>query len=67
VIAFGGGGHMPVPLVYGCTAPLLEMELVFTPELGLMPSAELLLGGVRRFPKLVTVPDVRFGWVVDCP
>ena len=46
---------------------MLEMELLFTPELGLMPSAELLLGGVSRFPKLVTVPDVRFGWVVCCP
>jgi len=64
---------MPVLLgaVYGCTAPLLETELrellVVTPELGLMPSAELLLGGVSRLPKLVTVADVGAGCVVCCP
>lgn len=35
----------------------MERELlVVTPdELGLSPSAELLLGGVRRFPTLVSV------------
>ena len=50
------GGHMPLPFgVKGATAPWLEMELLVTPELGLMPSAELLLGGVSKLPTLVKV------------
>lgn len=52
---------MPLPLgVNGCTAPWLDREVVLgTPvEVGLRPSAELLLGGVKRFPTLVRVVAV---------
>lgn len=40
--------------VYDCRL-LCESELLLvTPETGLMPSAELLLGGVKRLPTLVS-------------
>lgn len=59
------GAHMPLPFgVYGCTAPWLDREVVLgTPdEVGLSPSAELLLGGVKRFPTLVKVVAVGCEW-----
>lgn len=49
-------GHMPLPFgVNGCTAPWLDIEEVLgTPDdVGLRPSAEPLLGGVKRLPTLV--------------
>jgi len=48
---------LPPCAVKDGTAPWFESELlVVTPdELGLKPSAELLLGGVSRFPTLVKV------------
>lgn len=48
---------MPLLGVKGCTAPWLESdELVGRPEDdGLRPSAEPLLGGVKRLPTLVKV------------
>lgn len=51
----------PAPFgVYACPAPWLERgALLEIPELGLIPSAELLLGGVNRLPTLVNVVD---GW-----
>lgn len=37
-----------------------ELSVVRLVVLGLIPSAELLLGGVRRLPTLVSVVDVGF-------
>lgn len=50
---------MPLPPfgVNGGTAPW-ELPLVMPDEPGLMPSAELLLGGVKRLPTLVKVVAV---------
>jgi hypothetical protein len=50
---------MPVPPfgVNGGTAPC-ELPVVTPDELGLIPSAELLLGGVNRLPTLVNVVAV---------
>lgn len=59
--------HMPLLFgVYGWTALWLDRELlVGSPEeVGLRPSAEPLLGGVRRLPTLVNV--VAVGAEVGC-
>lgn len=47
----------------GAMEPWFETELLVSPELGLIPSAELLLGGVSRLPTLVSVV-AGDGWVV---
>lgn len=44
-----------------------ELSVVRLVVLGLIPSAELLLGGVRRLPTLVSVVDVGFDCVVLTP
>lgn len=61
-----GAGKFIGPGAKG-TAPAAEMELplVTTDEAGLMPSAELLLGGVRRLPTLVNVEGFGVACVVD--
>lgn len=55
---------MPLPLgVNGGIVPCCEIELfdVTPDEIGLIPSVELLLGGVRRFPTLVSDVEVGVG------
>ena len=60
VVLVFGGGHMPPLLgVNGGT----ELPLVTPDEIGLRPSAELLLGGVRRLPTLVKLVDEGVGCV----
>jgi hypothetical protein len=51
-----GGGHIP-PLPFGVNGGIApwELPLVMAEDPGLMPSAELLLGGVNRLPTLVRV------------
>lgn len=52
------GCHIPPAEAKGGTAPWLEIGWLAMPDDGLRPSAELWLGGVRRFPTLVRVVAV---------
>jgi hypothetical protein len=51
----GGGGHI---------GGAYWLPLVAPEEMGLRPSADELLGGVRRLPTLVSVVEVGVGCVV---